>query len=64
MRLTVLDLAGREVRRLVDGQRNAGDHAVRWDGRDGRGAEVASGTYLVRLEGPGWDETRRLVLVR
>ncbi|MCB1182176.1 DUF3459 domain-containing protein [bacterium] len=64
VRLTVLDLAGREVRRLVDGQRNAGDHAVRWDGRDGRGAEVASGTYLVRLEGPGWDETRRLVLVR
>ena len=50
--LAVYDLRGRLVRTLVDDNLEAGsyDGAYRWDGRDGRGQGVNSGTYFYRLE--------------
>jgi hypothetical protein len=62
--LTILDLSGRRVRRLIDGVLPAGPHAARWDGRDGAGREAASGLYLVRLETEGTTRSSRLVKVR
>ncbi len=48
VRLAVYDLAGREVRRLEDGFRSAGDHLLTWDGAGEGGAPVRSGVYFVR----------------
>jgi len=62
--LTIHDLSGREVRRLVGGMLPAGEHAARWDGRDGEGRDAASGMYLVRLETEGTTRASRLVKVR
>ncbi|MHB8080488.1 MAG: Ig-like domain-containing protein, partial [Candidatus Krumholzibacteriia bacterium] len=64
VRLVVFDPRGRRVAALVEGELAAGDHAVLWRGLDDRGAAVASGTYLYRLEAGGRVETRRLTLVR
>jgi 5'-nucleotidase / UDP-sugar diphosphatase len=50
VRLDIFDLQGRLVRSLVDGAREAGEHRVTWDGRDGAGSPAASGTYVYRLE--------------
>lgn len=49
IRLSIYDLQGRLVRRLVDDARPAGEWSAEWDGRDGLGQAVASGTYVVRL---------------
>jgi N-acetylmuramoyl-L-alanine amidase len=46
--LTVYDLLGREVRRLVNGQQPAGRHTVEWDG-SGVAAKTSSGVYIARL---------------
>jgi hypothetical protein len=64
VRVDVLDLRGRRVRTLVDDERDAGGHAVGWDGRDHAGAEVAAGVYFVRLAGDGMSQTRRVVWLR
>jgi len=48
--LSVFDVQGRRVRRLVDGERAAGRAITAWDGRDDAGQKVASGLYLVRLQ--------------
>ena len=32
---------------LVDDVREAGTYTIRWDGRDDKGRELASGVYLV-----------------
>ena len=66
--VTVYDVRGARVARLLDEHRDRGSHQVRWDGRDGAGRRVASGVYLVRLridtpEG-AVDETRRVTLLR
>ncbi|MEZ4386430.1 MAG: FlgD immunoglobulin-like domain containing protein [Candidatus Krumholzibacteriia bacterium] len=62
--LDVYDLTGRRVRRLANGAFAAGQHGVDWDGRDDRGRSLASGIYLVRLQGQDFVEGRRVTLVQ
>jgi hypothetical protein len=62
--LTVYDIAGRRVRRLVAGDLPGGRHSVTWDGRNDEGRGVATGIYFYRLEGPEETLTKKLVLLR
>ncbi len=63
--LHVYDINGRQVRTLVNGQMEAGEHQVVWDGTDDRGVPVASGVYFYRLTtGSGFVATRKMVLLR
>ncbi|HIC68977.1 MAG TPA: T9SS C-terminal target domain-containing protein, partial [Candidatus Latescibacteria bacterium] len=67
--LAVFDVRGARVAGLVADERDAGEHAVVWDGIDDRGQPVASGVYLYRLRAAGADgalqqSSRRMVLVR
>lgn len=50
VRLSIHDLAGREVAVLVDGAWAAGSHDVVWTGCDARGRAVASGSYMAVLK--------------
>jgi hypothetical protein len=63
-RLEVYDVAGRLVRRLVEGTLTAGEHVVKWDGQDDNARPVASGVYVYRLAAPGANLSRRMALVR
>jgi flagellar hook assembly protein FlgD len=62
--LHIYDVGGRRVRSLHDGPLAAGVHRVLWDGRDDAGRELASGVYLIRLEGAGPALTQRVILLR
>lgn len=62
--LKIFDLAGRTVRTLVDGRREAGSHAVMWRGEDDAGARAPSGTYFYRLEAGGEVFTRKMTLLK
>ena len=64
VRLTVYNLAGQSVRRLVDGEMTAGQYALRWDGRDDRGRTLASGVYALRLRDGRDVVTRKVLLVK
>ncbi|HNT98347.1 MAG TPA: FlgD immunoglobulin-like domain containing protein, partial [Elusimicrobiales bacterium] len=60
----VYDSSGRLVRALFDGSRAAGDYTDEWNGRNADGSMVASGVYLIRIEGPGIKTTRRVAVVK
>jgi flagellar hook assembly protein FlgD len=62
--VAVYDLRGELVRVLHDGPVAAGTHRHEWDGRDRSGSEVASGVYLIQIEGFGTVEVRKLALLR
>lgn len=65
VRLTVVNLAGQQVRTLVEGPAAAGPHEVAWDGRDESGRTLASGVYFSRLEVDGRPlAARKMLLVR
>jgi hypothetical protein len=63
MDLSIFDVAGRRVRRLVSGPAGAGEHVAQWNGRDEAGGRVPAGVYLYRLRTPGNAETRRVVVI-
>jgi hypothetical protein len=71
VRLTIYDLAGRNIRTLTHGVHQPGHYEIVWDGRDEGGRDVASGMYLYRLEAirletleSGFVETRKMLLLR
>ena len=62
--LAAYNLTGQKVATLARGHREAGTFALRWDGRDDDGSELASGVYLYRLTAGDRAETRKLLLLR
>jgi len=63
--LVVYDVAGRVVRTLISTQlMTSGRHEVVWNGRDGRGQNVAAGLYFYRLDAGATALTRRMTLVK
>lgn len=59
VRLTVTDILGRPVARLVDRVQGPGSHSAEWSA-----ASTSSGVYLCRLEVDGSSVTRKMVLVK
>ena len=64
VRLSVYNLAGQRVRRLVNAPLTAGHHRLRWSGHDDDGRTLASGVYFYRLQSGARRETRKLILVQ
>jgi hypothetical protein len=62
--LVVFDIAGRRVRKLLDGTLPSGERIVSWDGRDDAGLRLAPGAYVVRFEAGGQRESRVVRLLR
>jgi subtilase family serine protease len=50
VKVTIVDVLGREVRTLANGTRSAGSYSVVWDTRDEGGRNVPGGVYLSRVE--------------
>ncbi len=61
-RLSVYDVAGRLVRRLVEGALEPGQYVRQWDLKNGAGSGVASGCYFFVLE-HGQEQVTSKVLV-
>ncbi len=64
VKLGIYDVRGARVRELLSGRRGSGEYRVAWDGRDERGRPSAPGVYLVRFEGAGTSNVRKLVRVQ
>ncbi len=62
--LTVYNVSGRVVRRLVDGPLSAGPHSVAWNGRDDSGENLASGVYFARLAAGGESLLKKMTLLK
>ena len=64
MDLTVYNLVGQEVARLVYGLRQPGAYTVQWDGRDNADRKLATGAYVYRLRMGDRVTSRKLLLLR
>ena len=64
VQLSIYDLGGRLVNRLIVGTQSAGSHSVRWNGTDLTGREVPAGVYLCRLWTPSLSTSKHLAVVR
>jgi len=64
VRLTVYNLLGQVVRRLLDTEQEQGYHTILWDGRNDRGQPMGTGIYFCSLETDKQVFTQKLSLIR
>jgi flagellar hook assembly protein FlgD len=63
--LKIYDVLGKEVKTLIDNDREApGTHAVIWNGTNDNGAHVSSGMYFYRLITEHGTLTRKAVYLK
>ncbi len=62
--LSIYDLMGRVVTRLVDGVEESGSYEKVWDGRDKTGRKVPSGIYFYELKAGDLVKVRKMSMAR
>ena len=61
VRLTILDISGREVVTLVDQNLQPGNHEVTWDGLDTNHVQVEKGLYFYQLSTPTGRVVKKMI---
>jgi hypothetical protein len=64
VRITICDLRGRRLALLSEDTYGVGEHEIVWQGTDGNGRMLSSGTYLIRMEGDDFVRTQKVMLMR
>jgi hypothetical protein len=59
----IYNILGHMIRTLA-GRFEAGEHELVWDGKDALGRPAASGVYLYRLKYDGFNQARRMLLLK
>jgi flagellar hook capping protein FlgD len=62
--IRIYNVSGALVRTLVDRVQPPGAYAERWNGTDDHGRPLSSGAYFYRLESQGFQDARKLILLR
>jgi len=62
--LSIYNLMGQEVIRLVDEFTEAGYHTTYWGGKNDRGEQVTSGVYIYRINISEFQQSKKLVFNR
>ena len=62
--VSVYNILGQRIASLVSTAMEPGTHRTRWNGRDDAGRVMPSGVYIYKLEGPGFVQARRMVLMK
>lgn len=62
--LTIFNIVGHKIHKLVDEQYEAGNHSVRWDGKDGRGNVVSSGVYFYKIQTRTFSQIKKMILLQ
>jgi flagellar hook assembly protein FlgD len=62
--LSIYNLRGEQISVLQQGRQTAGMHNITWNGKNSSGQNVGSGVYFLRLQMPGENQTRKLILLK
>ncbi|MBN2365400.1 MAG: T9SS C-terminal target domain-containing protein [Calditrichaeota bacterium] len=64
VRLTVFNINGERVSDLIDEELPAGSYHVTWNATNDRGQTLPSGIYVYRLSANGFEQTKRMLLLK
>lgn len=62
--LSVYDILGREITRLVNTTQQAGFKSVQWNGTDSFGKSVSAGVYLYQIQADEFVQTKKMMLLK
>ena len=64
VRLTIVNMLGQGVKKIVRGGPHSGEHTLSWDGTNYNGKELPSGVYFAILEGNSKVEAEKIILLK
>jgi len=64
VQLSIYNILGRQVRRLIDKPMDNGEHCVEWDGLDSNGYRAPTGVYFYRLQAGEITQTKKMLLLK
>jgi len=62
--LNVYSIFGENIVTLTQGQKEAGNHFIIWNGKNSKGGDVSSGVYIIRLQARQEVLIRKMLLIR
>ena len=62
--VTIYDMAGREVKNLIDQQQGQGLHNIQWNGTNNLGKAVSAGIYLYQVQSGMYNQTNKMILLK
>jgi hypothetical protein len=62
--IRIYDVLGREIKTLLNDEKEAGYHSVQWNGDNQYGQKVSSGTYIVRVNSGSNVKTMKMTLMK
>jgi hypothetical protein len=62
--LSVYDVQGKLVKKLVSRNEGPGTRKVKWSGLNERGSRVSAGVYYCKLRIGGWEGTTKITIIR
>jgi predicted CXXCH cytochrome family protein len=64
VKVDVYDVTGKLISTLVNESMDRGTYSVTWDGNDSRGARVASGVYLYKMQAGNFISTKKMLMIK
>jgi len=64
VQLSVYDITGREVNRLIDQYQPIGEYSVEWNSNARSGQKMASGIYFAKLSADNKSTTRKMIMTK
>ena len=62
--ITIFDIQGREIKKLLNTVQKEGSHEIAWDGSDVNGIQVNAGVYLCQVQTGGESRTIKMLLLK
>jgi hypothetical protein len=64
VQITIYNMKGQIVKKLIDRDCIAGNHSIVWNGTDEQGKNVASGIYLYRMTNGNYSSSQKMMLMK
>ena len=64
VQIIIYNLLGKEIKTLVDSDKQNGIYEINWNGKDNWGEDISSGIYFYQLKTDGFSLTRKLCIIR
>ncbi len=62
--IKIYNLKGQLIKNLLNENKKAANYYIVWDGKDNNGHIVSAGTYIVRMNAPEYNSSRKIVMVK
>ncbi len=63
-KVTIYNLKGQKVQRLINKKLSAGQHSILWQGKDKNGKIVSSGIYFFQIEAGDFNTTKKMMMLK